>query len=386
MTDPVAIVMGDIDLVRALALDGIDTAVFAQPRAPVRLSRHVVARVEWRDPWRESGAVARSLLDFASEQAEPPVLMPQTDGDLVAVSRERERLAAGCNFLLAGAALVENLVNKVRFASLAVELELPVPPSRRIDPARHSAADVDLRFPLIVKPALRDYLHWKRVESAAKAVDVPDPKTLARLWPRLTELGVDVIIQELIPGPETAIESFHAYFDADGELVAGFTGKKIRTRPAAYGHTTALEITRVDDVAALGRDVLTAIGLKGVAKVDFKRAPDGRLHLLEVNPRFNLWHHPGALAGVNSPALVHADLSGRPRPRSARCDRECDGACPSATTGLLVRQASASARGCDSSGQPMHGPGSPCPILFRSFPASSGTPSSAARSTSCELR
>jgi predicted ATP-grasp superfamily ATP-dependent carboligase len=36
--------------------------------------------------------------------------------------------------------------------------------------------------------------------------------------------------------------------------------------------------------------------------------------LLEVNPRFNLWHNPGARAGVNLPALVYADLTGTPRP------------------------------------------------------------------------
>jgi predicted ATP-grasp superfamily ATP-dependent carboligase len=51
-----------------------------------------------------------------------------------------------------------------------------------------------------------------------------------------------------------------------------------------------------------------------VAKLDFKRAPSGRLYLLEVNPRFNLWHLPGAVAGVNLPALVYADLAGLPRP------------------------------------------------------------------------
>ena len=33
-----------------------------------------------------------------------------------------------------------------------------------------------------------------------------------------------------------------------------------------------------------------------------------------MNPRFTLWHLPGALAGVNLPALVFADLTGRPRP------------------------------------------------------------------------
>ena len=54
--------------------------------------------------------------------------------------------------------------------------------------------------------------------------------------------------------------------------------------------------------------------LTGLVKVDLKRAPDGSLRLLEVNPRGHLWHHPGAVAGINLPALAHADLAGLPRP------------------------------------------------------------------------
>jgi predicted ATP-grasp superfamily ATP-dependent carboligase len=54
--------------------------------------------------------------------------------------------------------------------------------------------------------------------------------------------------------------------------------------------------------------------LTGVAKLDFKRNERGDLLLLEVNPRFTLWHHPAALAGLNIPALVFADLTRRRRP------------------------------------------------------------------------
>jgi predicted ATP-grasp superfamily ATP-dependent carboligase len=137
----------------------------------------------------------------------------------------------------------------------------------------------------------------------------------------LTAAGIDLLAQELIPGPESAMESYHVYVDAQGEVAGEFTGRKIRTLPATYGHSTALTLTDIRtqgaDVAALGRDVAARIGLRGVAKFDFKRAPDGGLHLLEINPRFNLWHHLGAVAGVNLPALVYADLTGRRRPRAA---------------------------------------------------------------------
>ena len=85
-----------------------------------------------------------------------------------------------------------------------------------------------------------------------------------------------------------------------------------------YGHTTALEITEADDVRRQGRTIVERLALIGVAKLDFKRDPHGNLRLLEINPRFNLWHHAGAIAGANIPALVYADLVGLPRPAVTR--------------------------------------------------------------------
>src|SRR5207249_9334077 len=88
-----------------------------------------------------------------------------------------------------------------------------------------------------------------------------------------------------------------------------------RTWPTSCGFSTALLTSDAPDVVALGRDIIARLELQGVAKLDFKRGPDGRLSLLEVNPRFNLWHHLGARAGVNIPAFVYADLVGLPRGR-----------------------------------------------------------------------
>jgi len=138
------------------------------------------------------------------------------------------------------------------------------------------------------------------------------------MWPLLRAINIDLLAQELIPGPEARLESYHCYVDRHGSVAGEFTGRKIRTYPASYGHTTALEITDAPDVGRQGRDIVERLGLTGVAKLDFKRGRAGELHLLEINPRFTLWHHPGALAGVNIPALVHADLTGTPRPAVTR--------------------------------------------------------------------
>lgn len=309
-----AVVMGDMDVVRALGVAGISCALFALPDERARFSRHVTEVLPWIDHWQHAADVASALVDFAARQAQPPVVFPQTDGDLLVVSRHRERLAGALRHCLADAALVEDLVDKSRFAALAQRAGLPVPRTGRLDPSSGlKPGDLDLRFPLVVKPILGRHDRWAPL-SSAKALHVATPSELTDLWRALARVDLALLVQEAIPGPESLVESYHAYVDASGEVVAEFTGRKIRTRPAQYGTSTAVEITRAPELALLGREVYARIGLRGVAKADFKRDRDGQLKLLEINPRFTLWHHPGALAGVNIPALVHADLTGRVRP------------------------------------------------------------------------
>jgi predicted ATP-grasp superfamily ATP-dependent carboligase len=170
----------------------------------------------------------------------------------------------------------------------------------------------------VIKPLTRQNQAWEPLASG-KAIEVESPSELTALWPRLRESGLEVLLQELIPGPETLVESYHAYIDANGETAAEFTGRKVRTYPTRFGYSTALEITFEHDVVEAGRDILDRLDFRGVAKLDFKRHPDdGRLYLLEVNPRFNIWHHPGAKAGVNIPEMVYRDLVGLARRPKAK--------------------------------------------------------------------
>jgi D-aspartate ligase len=311
---PLACVIGEIDLVRALALAGVRSAVVAPPGAITRYSRFTTAVIDWIDPWMQPEALVERLVRFGSSQAQTPVLFYDGDWDLLVVSRFRKALGTAFRFVVPDGQLVEDLVDKARFQALAERLALPVPLGRRLSPVDGSTpSDIDLRFPLVVKPLTRQHETWKDL-SPAKAIHIRDSAGLRELWPRLVDASVDAFFQEVVPGPESAIESYHVYRDAEGDIVGEFTGRKIRTYPRAYGYSTALEISDSGEVASIGRETTERLALQGVAKLDFKRGPDGHLYLLEVNPRFNLWHHPGAKAGVNLPALVYADLTGRPRP------------------------------------------------------------------------
>lgn len=313
-----ACVMGDMNLVRPLGLAGVSCAVVAPLGDPTTYSRFVRVVLPWESFSKNLDGLADRLLRFGAAQEEPPVLFFEEDSHLLFVSRYRERLGEAFRFILPEAALVEDLVDKTRFQPLAERLGLPIPASRRIRPCPGSApVSIDLRFPVVIKP-LRRRSPWDLIAGNSKAIELATEKAFRELWPRLASNEMDLLVQEMIPGPESCIESYHVYVDHQGEIAGEFTGRKIRTYPPSCGHSTALQTTDAEDVAALGRALVRKLDLHGVAKFDFKRDPDGFLHLLEVNPRFNLWHVLGARAGVNIPAIVYADLTGQSRPPSAK--------------------------------------------------------------------
>ncbi|HSF01659.1 MAG TPA: ATP-grasp domain-containing protein [Solirubrobacterales bacterium] len=309
--------LGEIDLVRALALGGVRSAVVARRSYPARYSRAAVPAFAWIDPWKQPNALVERLLEFGRAQPEPPVFYYDGDADLLLLSRHRARLREAFRFVVAEAELVETLVDKARFQALAEQLELPVPGAQRLSVVDEPPSAVDLTFPVVVKPLTRQGETWRPL-TESKAIHVESPAALSLLWPRLAETVPEMLVQEVVPGPESSIESYHTYIDESGEIAGEFTGRKLRTYPRRYGYSTAVTITQSDEVTALGREISRRLGLRGVAKLDFKRGPDGRLRLLEINPRFNLWHHPGAIAGVNIPALVYSDLVGVPRPAPPR--------------------------------------------------------------------
>src|SRR3954468_4886320 len=157
---PHAVVLGDCDMVRPLGLAGIRSAVVT--RSPARHSRFVAERIEWADNWGDQKRLLANVMSYAARQPEPPPLFYQHDGDLDFVSRNREALREGFRFVVGDADLVEQLMDKTRFAGLADRLGLPVPRSAVVRPLRGAAPpQLDLQFPILVKPTCRRDLLWK---------------------------------------------------------------------------------------------------------------------------------------------------------------------------------------------------------------------------------
>ena len=311
---PLAVVIGSgcVEVVRSLALAGVASAVVAPRHDQAHYSRYATTVFDW--DWdlpidQHDERLLERLLDFGRRQKDAPVLFFCSDQALLFTARYRSQLEAAFRFAVASSDLVEDLADKERFGALSSRLSLPVPATRVIESAMaFEQADYDVEvFPVVVKPALRATT-WSSTE-LAKALRVDSLLELRALARRFEGSDQRFVIQQCVEGPESAIESYHVYVDGAGRIRGEFTGRKIRTLPADFGHSTALTLTAASDVLGLGRRIVHDIGLRGVAKLDFKRSPQGQLYLLEINARYSLWHHLGARVGLNLPAMVYADLT-----------------------------------------------------------------------------
>jgi predicted ATP-grasp superfamily ATP-dependent carboligase len=329
MHSVIACVMGGLSVIRALGREGIPAVSVVTPekkkdREQDHLSRYVRRTLNVPSALTDADALVAEILKFSASVRERPVLFVDNDDDLLFLSRNREALSAGFRFALPSSELLEDLVDKRRFADLAKRTDLPTPKTYAIargcattDPRVRSWND----FPCILKPGLRT--HWFGSDLALeyqKALRVESRAELLTLAPALAAHPSDFIMQSLVEGSEDQIVSYHAYA-SDAGVVADFTGRKVRTVPPQYGFSTYIEVTDDERVRRLGREVLARIAFQGPIKLDFKEdARDGHLYLLEANPRVNLWHHPGAVAGVNLPAIIYRDLvqPGSVRPDSCR--------------------------------------------------------------------
>jgi D-aspartate ligase len=312
---PPAVVAGDLTLVRPLGWHGVPIiAVTTDPADPVLRSRYVHGHclVPGYDPAHEE-ATAQALAELGERLrrllGRPVPLFYGQDNQLELLYRHRELLSQAFLFLLNDEPLAWALHDKAGFFAACSAAGVCVPPTVVPgDGEDLEAALAPLVPPLVVKP--RNKSDWKDLQAS-----LFDGKAKARVFasaaelvnhPGIAEARGRLLFQQYIDAPVTSLCSFHGLAGPDRRLLAWFCGRKLRTYPAVAGESAFLELVHDPAIEAAGQDVAHRLGLRGPFKIDLIRdAASGRIYTLEVNARFNLWHHLGAAHGVNLPWLAY---------------------------------------------------------------------------------
>jgi predicted ATP-grasp superfamily ATP-dependent carboligase len=240
------------------------------------------------------------------------ILIPVTDGSLVAVLRARERFA-GVTIPFADFAAMSAISDKARVLAEAQAIGIAVPESVTV--ARREeltpALAQTLRFPIVLKPS-RSVRAGAQGASKHDVRHAADGRELMMLARELPESAFPALLQRRIVGPGEGIFLLRW----EGRTIARFAHRRLREKPPAGGVSVYSESVRADeDLVARSEALLDRFEWRGVAMVEYKRdAATGTPYLMEVNGRF--W---GSLqlaieAGVNFPALLVACAHGEKPP------------------------------------------------------------------------
>jgi D-aspartate ligase len=305
-----AVLLGDLDLLRPLAMRKVPVVLAAQSPADITLrSRHVHGHAILREsrPERTEDLIELGAR-LASAIGAPVPLFYGADADLELIYEARDELSRHYLFALNEPDLSWALHDKGRFAALAERAGVLSPRTVRGDSPDLPGALLGLREPSLVKP--RQKAEWAPIKHdllghAGKA------RVFATRGEALSNDAVQrhkdgLVFQEHIEADVDDLHSFHGFASGSGQLLASFTGRKIRTYPRFAGESSFIELTCDPDVERAGRDVAARLGLKGPFKIDMVRdRRSGQIYTLEVNARYNLWHYLGAVHGVNLPAIAY---------------------------------------------------------------------------------
>src|SRR5262249_38174723 len=145
-----------------------------------------------------------------------------------------------------------------------------------------------LQFPLVVKP--RVAAQWRQKETwqavgSRKAFLVRSADEMYEEYSRISNVNAEVMIQEYIEGSDCDIAVCCCFMDANHEMSAYFTARKLRQSPPLFGTGCAVETIQIPEIVPLAKRLLVAAGYTGIAEVEFKRhSPTGGWFLIEVNP------------------------------------------------------------------------------------------------------
>jgi D-aspartate ligase len=314
---PPAVVLGGLEnalsVARSLARQGVAVHAVGGMDAPVRYSRSCTAfhRLEVGDPKPQ---FRRWLLDEAPDGA---VVLPCDDDAVEVVARHRAELVPRLIPVEANDAALLDMLDKDATYAHARAAGVPVP----ITMAVSSAADVDaaieqIGFPCALKPR---HIHKFVRHFRRKVFVVEDAAALRRAFAATSALGLDMIVTEIIPGPESSYCSMFTYLDEDGEPLFLYTKRKLRQYPPGFG-VGCYHMTHWDpSVAEMGLRLLREAKFRGLANVEFKRdARDGSLKLIECNVRFTAVNELITRSGMDLANFVYRRQLGEPVALPAR--------------------------------------------------------------------
>lgn len=275
----------------------------------------------------------KTVTDFAAAHGDADLVVLGCTDDYASLLIDlRDRVPENCTVPYITPSLRDRLASKTDFYEMCERYAIPYPKTfcarGPLSAGELSAEALGFPYPVIVKPS-SSILYWKHpFDGMKKVYTAESPAQAAAILAQIYGAGYPdaVLLQDKIPGDDSAMRVLTAYCGRDGKvkrMCLGHVGLEEHT-PKALGNHAAILTEYNEPLMQKLKAFLEDIGYTGFANFDIKYdSRDGGYSVFEINLRQGRSNYYMTGAGENLARLVAEDaVYGRDLGPCRMCQRE----------------------------------------------------------------
>jgi len=268
------------------------------------------------DPYTQKKKFIDFVIELGEELNQKGVLISTDDMYSIETLKNRKKLMKNYYFTMADNDISIKLINKLEFYKTLESYGIDHPKTyypRNLDELHDIIENNKIEFPCYIKPIYSCY--FKR-DFQVKMFIARSKKELLLFYKKAKFKQHEVLIQEFIPGKANDSYCFNAYFNKASEPVSIRTYRRIREWPPMRGCSCLIEKAAkskfVEVIIEVTSNLMKNIGYYGIVDAEFKRDQrDGKLKLIEINPRPWMQIDLSAKCGIDYCYIAYMDAIGR---------------------------------------------------------------------------
>lgn len=311
-----------LSIIRSLGRHGIPVVAADYNSHPNPLgffSKYIVEKTFVPNPQNSPKRFLAFLLSKSDEWA-GSVLIPTSDEILEALSYHKPLLSKFYIVAVPDWNALKNILNKKVLYEEARKVAVPTPvticPSSMESLLEHKSEYV---YPCVLKPCLT---HLFTPKFRKKVFIIRNFSELKSKFEYAQKLGLEMMIQEIIPGKADKLYTYAAYYDLKGEPLAEYTSRELRQKPPMFGGPRIMEITETHEIVKHSRKLLFHLLYTGLCNIEYKKdGRDGKFKLLDLNARSGMSISLPISNGVDFPWIMYNNLVLHEKIRLQRHDK-----------------------------------------------------------------
>jgi len=295
-----------LGFMRNLGRNGVPTFYVGERRCEAIFSRYCKRYFLVPEIEHNIEVLKRFLKKLEKQSESNAIIFPGSDLFCLSLS---ELESENYHVLLPNKEIVDTLINKKRFYQSLAKRNMPHPTThfpKNPDDVENMRKKVS--YPVYIRPSISQVFDERFHQ---KGFVAKSEEEMARYYKLALRHNVEVMVQEIIPGPATNLFGVNGYFDKESNPHGLFVYRRLREWPHKFGNNSLIESVSTPSTSSL-KDVVTDylrnLRYHGLIDAEFKKDPrDGVFKLLEINARCWWQNSFPTKCGINLVFMAYLD-------------------------------------------------------------------------------